>query len=67
VGCTVPAEDTTHYRLRGTLRTRSWKDRELEQWQIKVSDSGRILYLPDDETHTVWVVYASPAHPKDTE
>jgi hypothetical protein len=41
--------------------------RELEQWQIKVSDSDRILYLPDDQAHTVWVVYASPAHPKETE
>lgn len=62
-----PPEDAMHYRLRGALGTRPWKGRELEQWQIKVSGSGRILYLPDDETHTVWVIYASPAHPKATD
>jgi hypothetical protein len=41
--------------------------RELEQWQIKVIDSERILYLLGDQAHTVWVIYASPAHPKETE
>jgi mRNA-degrading endonuclease RelE of RelBE toxin-antitoxin system len=62
-----PPEDATHYRLRGGLSTRNWSGRQLEQWQIKVSGSGRILYLPDDEKHTVWIVYASPAHPKQAE
>jgi hypothetical protein len=62
-----PPEDAMHYRLRDALGTRPWKGRELEQWQIKVSGSGRIWYLPDDDTHTVWVVYASAAHPQATE
>jgi mRNA-degrading endonuclease RelE of RelBE toxin-antitoxin system len=57
-----PPEDPTHYRLRGDLSTRRWNGRDLEQWQIKIGSSGRIWYLPDDETHTVWLVYASPAH-----
>ena len=62
-----PPEDGTHYRLRGDLATRDFAGRALEQWQIKVSGAGRIWYLPDDSKHTVWVVYASPAHPKQTE
>jgi hypothetical protein len=60
-----PPEDATHCRLRGSLSTHLWNGRELEQRQIKVS--GRIWYLPDDESHTVWVIYASPAHPKATD
>jgi mRNA-degrading endonuclease RelE of RelBE toxin-antitoxin system len=60
-------QDATHYRLRGALATRQFGGRTLDQWQIKVSDSGRIMYLPDDEQATVWVVYASPAHSKITE
>lgn len=62
-----PPQDETHYRLRGGLGTRTLGGRDLEQWQINVSGSGRIWYLPDDDRHTVWVVYASPAHPKETE
>jgi hypothetical protein len=62
-----PPEDLTHYRLRGEFRSRHFGGKQLEQWQIKIGNSGRIWYLPDDESHTVWVVYASPAHPKETE
>jgi hypothetical protein len=62
-----PAEDDTHYRLRGDLSTRTFDGRELEQWQVKVSSGGRIWYLPDDEKHTVWVIQATPSHPKETE
>ena len=62
-----PPEDTMHHRLRGTLSTRDWRGRAIDQWQLKVSGSGRIWYLPDDEKHTVWVVYASPAHPSATD
>jgi hypothetical protein len=62
-----PPPDGSHYQLRGTLATRSFKGRELEQWQVKVSGSGRIWYLPDDSARTVWIVYASAAHPKETE
>jgi hypothetical protein len=44
--------------------TRDFQSQSREQWQVKVSDSARIWYLPDDEKRTVWVIYASPAHPK---
>jgi hypothetical protein len=62
-----PPKDGTHYQLKGSLAMRFLAGKELEQWQIKVSSSGRIWYLPDDEKHTVWVVLASAAHPKETE
>jgi hypothetical protein len=61
-----PPQDSAHYQLRGSLSARSFQGRSLQQWQVKISSSGRIWYLPDDEKHTVWVVYASPAHPKET-
>jgi hypothetical protein len=62
-----PPQDASHYQLRGSLATREIKGRTLEQWQVKVSSSGRVWYQPDDETHTVWIVYASPAHPGKTD
>ena len=62
-----PPEDGTRYRLRGTLASREFAGRILEQWQIKVSGVGRIWYLPDEDKHTVWIAYASAAHPKQTE
>jgi hypothetical protein len=62
-----PPQDKSHYELRGGLSTRTFKGRTLEQWQVKVTSSGRIWYLPDDQARTVWVVYASPAHPRETE
>lgn len=62
-----PPQDKAHYRLRGDLSIRTLGGKDLEQWQVKVSGSGRIWYLPDDEKHTVWVVLASVSHPKETE
>jgi hypothetical protein len=62
-----PPQDGSHYQLRGSLATREFRGRALEQWQVRVSGSGRIWYLPDDDSHTVWVVYASAAHPKQTD
>ena len=62
-----PPEDRRHTRLRGTLATRKFGSRELEQWEIEVTGGGRIFYLVDDDRHTVWVVLASTGHPKATE
>jgi hypothetical protein len=62
-----PPQDDSCHQLRGSLATRSYGDRVLEQWQVKVSSAARIWYLPDDSQHTVWVVEASAAHPKKTE
>ncbi|MFG3437909.1 hypothetical protein ACGF0J_11780 [Nonomuraea sp. NPDC047897] len=41
--------------------------RDLEQWEFEVTSGGRIRYAIDDATRTVWVIYASPRHPKDTD
>jgi mRNA-degrading endonuclease RelE of RelBE toxin-antitoxin system len=62
-----PTRDDDHYQLSGSLGHREWRGRQLEQWQVKVGSGARIWYLPDDETRTVWVVYAGVAHPKATE
>ncbi len=62
-----PSEDDDHYRLRGGLSVREFRGRGLEQRQVKVSGSGRIWYLVDDEERTVWVVQAGIGHPKATE
>jgi hypothetical protein len=62
-----PPHDQSHYQLKGGLSAREFGGRSLEQWQIKISGSGRIWYLPDDEERTVWVVYASMAHPRQTD
>lgn len=62
-----PKEDVRHHRLRGSLKYRKFGSRELEQWQIEVTGSGRIWYLVDDEKRTVWLTEATLAHPKATE
>jgi len=56
-----------HTRLHGDLATRTFDGRGLEQWQVEVTGGGRIWYLVDDDKHTVWVVEASPGHPKATD
>ncbi|WP_171049936.1 hypothetical protein [Nocardia cyriacigeorgica] len=38
-------------------------DRELEQWQYEVTAGGRIWYLIDDETRTLWITKAVVGHP----
>lgn len=64
--CT-PQNPSRQSRLRGTLGTREIHGRLLEQWQYEVTAGGRIWYCPDPDRHIVWVVLASPAHPKATE
>lgn len=51
-----PPRDTTHYQLKGNLAYRGFNGRTLEQGQVKISDSGRVWYLPDDEKRTMWMV-----------
>lgn len=41
--------------------------REVEQWEYDVTSGGRVRYLINDDDRTVWIVYASPRHPKDTD
>jgi len=41
--------------------------KDLEQWEYEVTSGGRVRYVIDDQARTVWLVYASPRHPKDTD
>jgi len=41
--------------------------RDLEQWEYEVTSGGRVRYVIDDAHKTVWLLYASPRHPKDTD
>lgn len=56
-----------HHRLRGSLATAARRGDILEQWQYEVTGAGRLWYLVDDATRTVWVTYAGPGHPKATD
>lgn len=35
--------------------------------EYEVTSGGRVRYVINDDDRTVWIVYASPRHPKDTE
>jgi hypothetical protein len=59
--------DQRQHQLKGSLATGTLDGRALEQWQYEVTGAGRLRYLVDDETHEVWIVSASPGHPRDTE
>ena len=61
------ADHTRQHRLRGDLGTHRHNGKDLEQWEFEVTSGGRVRYAIDDDTRTVWVVYASPRHPKDTD
>lgn len=60
--------DERQYRLSGSLGSVKHEGgASLEQWQYKVTESGRIWYLVDDDARTLWLTMAGPAHPKETE
>lgn len=61
-----PMNAPRHHRLSGHLATREVKGTTLDHWQIEVTGSGRIWYLVDHKTATVWIDYAGPGHPKAT-
>jgi hypothetical protein len=62
-----PADSRRQHRLRDDLATGLVKGRVCAHWQIEVTGAGRIWYLVDVETHTVWIDYAGPAHPRATD
>ncbi len=67
---TDPRTRTDHdrqHRLRGDLATHRHNGRDLEQWEYEVTSGGRVRYAIDDHARTVWLIYASPRHPKDTD
>jgi hypothetical protein len=55
------------HRLRGDLAFHRHNGNDLEQWEYEVTSGGRVRYAIDDQSRTVWLVYASPRHPKDTD
>jgi hypothetical protein len=67
-----------HVQLRGDLAFRTHQGTALPQWEYKISDGGRLIYLINNDpvtnargkqTHagTVILIDASPGHPKHTE
>jgi hypothetical protein len=61
---TQPENPSRQHRLRGQLAERQIGGRTLPQWQYEVTAGG---YCPDGQRRVVWVVAASPSHPKATE
>ncbi|MFD0855521.1 hypothetical protein ACFQ07_24985 [Actinomadura adrarensis] len=61
------ANHDRQHRLRGDLGTHRHNGRNLEQWEYEVTSGGRVRYVVSDNDRTVWIVYASPRHPKDTD
>ena len=55
------------HRLRGDLSVHRHNGRDLEQWEYEVTSGGRVRYVVDEERRAVWLIYASPRHPKDTD
>ncbi|MGA8116406.1 MAG: hypothetical protein WCA46_22345 [Actinocatenispora sp.] len=56
-----------HHRLKAGLATAVHGGTVLEQWQYEVTGAGRIWYLVDDATRTVWLTFAATGHPKATD
>jgi hypothetical protein len=66
------------YRLRGAEATKTYQGLTLQQWEYKITDGGRLLYLVDPApvldsrgkqlfAGRVILLLASPGHPKHTE
>jgi len=39
----------------------------MEQWEYEITSGCRVSYVIDDSKRIVWLIYASPRHPKDTD
>ena len=62
-----PDPTPRHHQLKGDLATGVHGGVVMEQWQYEVTSGGRIWYLVDETGHTLWLKYASTAHPKITD
>jgi hypothetical protein len=63
-----PRERTDRqHPLKGRLGTRMVNGQDMEQWQYEVTGGGRLWYVIDDQTKTVWLTEATTGHPKVTE
>ncbi|MBO0802848.1 MAG: hypothetical protein J2P25_07205 [Nocardiopsaceae bacterium] len=61
-----------HQRLHGSLATgiakgSMAKGQVLDHWQIEVTGGGRIWYLVDADRKILWIDYAGPGHPRQTD
>jgi hypothetical protein len=61
------ADPDRQHRLRGRLATVTLHGTEYPQWEYEVTAGGRVRYLVDQAKRAVYLVYASPRHPKDTD
>jgi hypothetical protein len=61
------ANHDRQHRLRGDLARHRHNGRDMEQWEYEVTSGGRVRCVIDDDQRTVWLTYASPRHPKDTD
>ena len=61
------ADHDREHRLRGDLARHRRNGHDMEQWENEVTSGGRVRYVIDDDKRTVWLIYASPRHPKDTD
>jgi hypothetical protein len=61
------ARPDRQHHLRGDLATHRHNGADLEQWEYEVTSGGRVRYAIDDDARALWLVYASPRHPKDTD
>ncbi len=64
---TEPINRSRQHRLKDIYTTRAVGGSVLEQWQYEVTAGGRIWYCPAPDKRIVWIVRASPRHPKETE
>jgi len=62
-----PMDSRRHHRLKYGFATGKFRNRVLDHWQIEVTGGGRVWYLVDPDTTTVWMDYAGPGHPKATD
>jgi hypothetical protein len=62
-----PMDSPRHHRLKGSLATGMVKGRALDRWQLEVTGAGRIWYLVDAQSNTVWIDHAGPGHPRATD
>lgn len=56
-----------HHRLKGSLVFGDHRGRRHPCWQLEVTGSGRIWYLLDEESRTVWITFAGTGHPRQTD
>ncbi len=55
-----------NHPLKGSLALAAMGGKDLEQWQHEVTGAGRVWFLIDDDTRTLWFAEVSLGHPKRT-